>query len=163
MANSAGQAGNEHAAEFLSVQIGAQEFAIGIKSIREIRGWIASTRLAHAPDFIKGMINLRGQVLVVVDLAKRLGLPASEPGAASVVVVVENGGRTVGLLVDAVCDIISVPDEMRQNTPETGSDRPKSFIDGLMMLDGRIISIVSIPVLIPDENLQAMAELEMAG
>ncbi len=154
--------GNEHRAEFLSVRLGTQEFAMDIKSIREIRGWIASTHLPYAPSFIKGMINLRGSVLVVIDLARRLGLTASEPDAASVVVVVECGERTVGLLVDAVCDIITVTDDMRQNTPETGSDVPKSFIGGLVMMDSRIISILSIPVLIPEENIQKMAEMALA-
>ncbi len=154
--------GNDHRSEFLSVRLGEQEFAIDIKSIREIRGWIASTNLPFAPAFIKGMINLRGSVLVVVDLAQRLGFAATKLDAASVVVVVECGDRTVGLLVEAVCDIITVTDDMRQNTPETGSDMPKSFIEGLVMMDNRIISILSLPVLVPDENVQRMAELAAA-
>jgi purine-binding chemotaxis protein CheW len=142
--------------ELLSVRIGAQEFAIDIRSIREIRGWIASTHLPHAPSYIKGMINLRGTVLVVIDLAGRLGLASQEPNAASVVVVVEAGERVAGLLVDAVCDIITVTDDMRQSTPETGSDAPREFIEGLIMMDSRIISIVSIPALMPDATVQAM-------
>ncbi|HTQ70848.1 MAG TPA: chemotaxis protein CheW [Acidocella sp.] len=156
------QKSNEHRAEFLSVRLGTQEFAMDIRSIREIRGWIASTQLPYAPPFIKGMINLRGSVLVVVDLAQRLGLAGSAPDAASVVVVVECGERTVGLLVDAVCDIITVTDDMRQKTPETGSDVPKSFIEGLVMMESRIISILSIPVLIPAEEIRNMAEMAMA-
>ncbi|GLR66206.1 chemotaxis protein CheW [Acidocella aquatica] len=136
--------------ELLSVRIGAQEFAMDIRSIREIRGWIASTHLPHAPSYIKGMINLRGTVLVVIDLAERLGLPPQEPNAASVVVVVEDGDKTAGLLVDAVCDIITVTDDMRQTTPETGSNGPRQFIEGLIMLDSRIISTISIPAIMPD-------------
>ncbi len=162
MPHHADHRGNEHRVEFLSVRLGTQEFAMDIKSIREIRGWIASTHLPYAPSFIKGMINLRGSVLVVIDLAMRLGLPATTPGAASVVVVVECGRRTVGLLVDAVCDIITVTDDMRQNTPETGSDVPGSFVEGLVMLESRIISILSIPALIPEENIQKMAETALA-
>ncbi len=154
--------GNEHRAEFLSVRLGTQEFAMDIRSIREIRGWIASTQLPYAPSFIKGMINLRGSVLVVIDLAQRLGLAGSEPDAASVVVVVECGERTLGLLVDAVCDIITVTHDMRQNIPETGSDVPKSFVEGLVMMENRIISILSIPALIPAETIQKMAEMAMA-
>lgn len=150
--------GSGQKAEFLSVKVGSQEYAIDIKCIREIRGWIASTHLPYAPDFIKGMINLRGSVLVVVDLARRLGLGYTEPNPASVVVVAEYGDRVAGLLVDAVCDIITVTDDMRQNTPETGSKVPKSYIDGLMMMDNRIISILSIAAVIPDERVQAMAE-----
>jgi purine-binding chemotaxis protein CheW len=154
--------GNEHRTEFLSVRVGAQEFAMDIRSIREIRGWIASTHLPYAPAFIKGMINLRGNVLVVIDLAQRLGLGTSVPDVGSVVVVVECGARTVGLLVDAVCDIITVTDDIRQDTPETGSAVPKAFVEGLVMLDNRIVSILSIPVLIPEEGVEEMAKMAVA-
>ena len=148
--------------ELLSVRIGAQEFAMDIRSIREIRGWIASTHLAHAPSYIKGMINLRGTVLVVIDLAERLGLPAQEPNAASVVVVVECGDKTAGLLVDAVCDIITVTDDMRQDTPETGSNGPRAFIEDLIMLDSRIISPISIPAIMPDATtLEQIPDVEL--
>jgi purine-binding chemotaxis protein CheW len=148
--------------ELLSVRIGAQEFAMDIRSIREIRGWIASTHLAHAPSYIKGMINLRGTVLVVIDLAERLGLPAQEPNAASVVVVVECGDKTAGLLVDAVCDIITVTDDMRQDTPETGSNGPRAFIEDLIMLDSRIISTISIPAIMPDATtLEQIPDVEL--
>jgi purine-binding chemotaxis protein CheW len=140
--------------ELLSVRLGAQEFALDIKSIREIRGWIASTHLPHAPSYIKGMINLRGVVLVVISLAERLGLVAQEPNAASVIVVVEDGTKTAGLLVDAVCDIITVTDDMRQVTPETGAEESHEFVEGLIMKDDQIISIISIPALMPG----AMAE-----
>jgi purine-binding chemotaxis protein CheW len=150
--------GNIHRTELLSVRVGAQEFALDIRSIREIRGWIASTHLPHAPTFIKGMINLRGTVLVVVDLAERLGLPTQEPSAASVVVVVEHGDRVAGLLVDAVCDIITVTDDMRQPTPETGTSTPREFVEGLIMMENRIISIVAIAALMPDATLQELLE-----
>lgn len=158
MADQADAKGSGQKAEFLSVRVGEQEYAMDIKSIREIRGWIASTQLPYAPDYIKGMINLRGSVLIVVDLACRLGLGHTEPNPASVVVVVENGDRVVGLLVDAVCDIVTVTDDMRQATPETGSNVPKSYVQGLVMMENRIISILSINSVIPDERLQAMAE-----
>ena len=143
--------------EFLSVRVVDQEYAIDICRIREIRGWIASTPLPYAPDYIKGMINLRGNVLVVVDLANRLGLGRTEPGPASVVVVVEHGDHVAGLLVDAVCDIIAVTDEMRQDTPETGSDVPKAYVEGLVMMGSRIMSILSVAAVIPDERIQSMA------
>ncbi len=148
----------ERRVELLSVRSGAQEFALDIRAIREIRGWIASTPLPHAPSFIKGMINLRGTVLVVVDMAERLGLPPHEPSPASVVVVVEAGDAVAGLLVDAVCDIITVTDDMRQPIPETGSAAPKDYLQGLIMRDNRIISIISISALMPDAAVRELAE-----
>lgn len=143
--------------ELLSVRIGDQEFAMDIRSIREIRGWIASTHLPHAPYYIKGMINLRGTVLVVIDLAERLGLPALEPTPASVVVVVEAGNKVAGLLVDAVCDIITVTEDMRQNVPDTGDSTSGEYIEGLIMRENRIISIVSIAAVLPEGSMADFA------
>lgn len=148
----------EHRRELLSVRIGNQEFAMDIRSIREIRGWIASTHLPHAPSFIKGMINLRGTVLVVIDLAERLGLPPQEPSPASVFVVVEHGDKVAGLLVDAVCDIITVTEDMCQPTPETGTTTSREYIEGLIMMENRIVSIVAIPSLMPDAAVEALLE-----
>jgi len=149
--------------ELLSVRIGDQEFAMDIRSIREIRGWIASTHLPHAPYYIKGMINLRGTVLVVIDLAERLGLPAQEPTPASVVVVVEAGDKVAGLLVDAVCDIITVTEDMCQNVPETGDGTSHEYIEGLIMRENRIISIISIAAVLPEASMaEFAAAAEMA-
>jgi purine-binding chemotaxis protein CheW len=144
--------------EFLSVQVGAQDFALDIMSVREIRGWVQSTPLPHAPAYIKGMINLRGVVMAIVDLADRLGLPSKEPGPASVVVVVEVGGRTFGLLVDAVNDIITVTDDMRQATPDTGNSAFKGVVDGLVTLNTRIVSIISITAIMPEISELKMLE-----
>lgn len=150
----AGDTGNQ----LLSVRVGDQEFAMTIMAIREIRGWINSTALPHAPAYIKGMINLRGTVLAIIDLAVRLGLPSREPTAASVVVVVEMGDKAVGLLVDAVSDIITVTDQMRQITPDTGDAVSRAYVESLIMLDERIIGILSLPAVIPQEQV---AELEL--
>ncbi len=153
-----GPAARDGRSELLSIRIGEQEFALDIRAIREIRGWITSTHLPHAPGYIKGMINLRGSVLVVIDLAERLGLQSQAPNAASVVVVVETPERVVGLLVDAVCDIITVTDDMRQQTPDTGSSASRTFIEGLVMLDSRIISVVSIQAIMPEAEMAVLLE-----
>lgn len=144
--------------EFLSIRVGVQEYAIDICCVREIRGWVETTKLPYVPEFIKGIINLRGSVVVVVDLARRLGLECIEPAPASVVVVAEYGDHVVGLLVDAVCDIVTVTDGMRQNIPATGSDLPSVYIEGLVTAEDRIISILSIAAVVPDEHVQLLAE-----
>lgn len=145
--------------EFLSVRIGAQEFALDIQAIREIRGWTASTALSHAPAYIKGMINLRGAVLIIVDLAKRLNLPGIEPNASSVIVVVEVGDRVAGLLVDAVCEIFTVTDEMKQPTPHAGDGAAREFVEGLILMGDRIVSVMSIPAIMPDATLETSDKL----
>ncbi len=139
------------AAELLSVKIGDQDFAIDIMSVREIRGWITSTPLPHAPSHIKGMINLRGVVLAIVDLAERLGLPTREPDPSSVVVVVEAGARAVGLVVDGVSDVITITEDMIQPAPEIGSQTTSRCVEGLLTLEGRIVTIINIAAIMPTE------------
>jgi purine-binding chemotaxis protein CheW len=142
--------------QLLCIRLGDQEFALSIQAIREIRGWISSTPLPHAPSYIKGMINLRGSVLAIIDLAERLGLPSREPNAASVVVVIESGVRVIGLLVDAVCDIITVTDAMRQAAPDTGSAVSREYFEGLIMREDRIVSVLSVQAIMPhDTAIQA--------
>jgi purine-binding chemotaxis protein CheW len=132
-----------------------------IMAIREIRGWIASTPLPHAPSYIKGMINLRGSVLAIIDLAVRLGLPSRAPTAASVVVVIEMGDKVAGLLVDAVSDIITVTDDMRQMTPDTGDSASRAYVESLIMISERIIGILSLPSVMPQDPVLRL-ELEPA-
>ena len=138
--------------QLLCVRLGDQEFALNIRAIREIRGWISSTPLPHAPPYIKGMINLRGSVLAIIDLAERLGLPSAAPNATSVVVVIEDGEHVIGLLVDAVSDIITATEDMRQVAPETGSAVSREYIKRLIMQDKQIISVLSIHAVIPKDT-----------
>ncbi len=141
----------DRGSEMLSIRLGGQEFAINIRAIREIRGWVPATHLPQAPSYILGMINLRGTVLVVIDLNQRLGLGGQEPNPASVIVVVEANNRVVGLLVDEVCDIITVTDAMRQDTPSIENGASQEFIEGLVMIEERIISVIAIKAVVPHE------------
>jgi purine-binding chemotaxis protein CheW len=143
----------EKGEQFLSIRLAGQAFALSIRAIREIRGWCPVTPLPHAPGYVRGMINLRGNVLAIIDLAARLGLPAEEPGAASVVIVIEESGNEAGLVVDAVSEIITVTDSMRQPIPDTGDAMSRHFIEGLIMLDDRIMTIISLPAMMPSPEL----------
>ncbi|WP_374471551.1 chemotaxis protein CheW [Phenylobacterium sp.] len=135
-------------AELISVRIGEQLFALDIMAVREIRGWTVSTPLPHAPDYVLGMINLRGAVLPVVDLAGLLGLQKIQPDASSVVVVAEVGGRTMGLLVDAVCDIITVQDGELKPAPDLGSD-DLGFVSGVITAADGIVTVLQLDGALP--------------
>jgi len=141
--------------ELISFRIADQEFCVDIMSVREIRGWTKATPLPHSPSFVRGVINLRGAVLPIMDLAARLGLPATEPSARSVIIVVKVNERLFGLLVDAVSDILSVTDEMIQATPDIACDRVRSFVRGIISIESRMISQVSIEQLMPEEEQAA--------
>ncbi len=143
------------ARELIAFRIGDQEFCVDIMSVREIRGWTPATPLPRSPHYMKGVINLRGAVLPIVDLAARFGLPTTEPTARHVIMVAHVGGRMVGLLVDAVSDIVQMDSATLQATPDMASDEVKAFVKGLFALDGRMISLVELGWIIPDVEAQA--------
>ena len=123
--------------------------------VREIRGWTAATALPRAPRYIRGVINLRGAVLPIVDLAVRLGLPSTEPTARNVIIVVQIAQQQIGLLVDAVSDILTTSDNRIQPAPDVASDLVRSFVKGLLPVDGRMISLISLDQVVPAEELEA--------
>lgn len=135
--------------ELLSFRVGENEYSVEIMSVREIRGWTRATSLPHSPPYVRGVINLRGAVLPVVDLAMRLGLPAEEPSERNVIIVVDIGGRTVGLRVDAVSDILSFQMSELQPPPEMSADQGHSFIRALTIVDGRMIRILDLQQVVP--------------
>lgn len=141
--------------ELISFRIGAQEFCVDIMAIREIRGWTAATALPQSPSFVKGVINLRGAVLPIVDLASRLGFESTEASDRNVIIVADIGGQVVGLLVDAVSDILTVTDDVIQPTPDVASDTAKTFVRGLIAMDGRMISLIGLERVLPDVELEA--------
>lgn len=143
-------AANADRRELISFRIGEQEFCVDIMAVREIRGWTPSTPLPQTPGYIRGVINLRGAVLPVMDLAARIGLPPVQPSPRSVIIVVKVSERLIGLLVDAVSDILSITDDSVQPPPDVACDRVRSFVRGLFTIEGRMISQISLERILPD-------------
>lgn len=141
--------------EFIAFHIGAQTFCIDIMAVREIRGWTPATPLPHSPSFVRGVINLRGAVLPVVDLATRLGLTQSEPTARHAVIVVQSAHQVVGLLVDAVSNILTLTPDAIQPTPEVASEIARSFVKGVVASGTQMISVLTIQNLLPEPVLEA--------
>jgi purine-binding chemotaxis protein CheW len=141
--------------ELIAFRIGAQEFCVDIMSVREIRGWTPATALPQSPGFVRGVINLRGAVLPIVDLAARLGFPPAEPTARHVIIVAQIGTQVVGLLVDAVSDILTVTDDIVQPTPDVASEMAKTFVRGVLAVEGRMISLIALDNLLPAQEREA--------
>lgn len=141
--------------ELISFRIGAQEFCVDIMAVREIRGWTAATALPRSPVFVRGVINLRGAVLPIIDLASRLGFASTEPTDRHVIIVAQIGTQMVGLLVDAVSDILTVTDDIIQPTPDVASDTAKTFVRGLLAVEGRMLSLLGLERILPDVELEA--------
>lgn len=142
--------------ELIRVGVGGQDYCVAVASVREIRGWTAATPIPGAPDYIRGVINLRGLVLPILDLRVRLGLPPAEPGARSAVVVCEIHGRTIGLLVDAVSDILTVTSEQLQPTPDIAR-AGEDLVDGVLAMDGWMAGLLRLERVVPDMEIAAAA------
>ena len=141
--------------EFIAFRVGVQEFCIDIMSVREIRGWTPATALPHAPTYVRGVINLRGSVLPIIDLAERLGFPATDASARQVIIVVQIGTQIIGLLVDAVSDILTLSTEMIQATPDVATDDHLGFVRGMLAIDGRMIGLIELDSIMSPEVEEA--------
>jgi purine-binding chemotaxis protein CheW len=140
--------------ELITFRVGAQDFCVEAISVKEIRGWTPATLLPDAPAYVRGVINLRGAVLPVVDLAARLALNETQPTARHVVVVVWVGGQLVGLLVDAVCDIVTVSSDALQPTPSVKSEIVETLVAALVTVGDRMVALLALEhVLPPPEEL----------
>jgi purine-binding chemotaxis protein CheW len=145
------------AREMLTFVIGSQEFCIDVMSVREIRVWTPATPVAHAPDFVCGVINLRGTVLPIIDLAARLGLPPAEPTNRHAILVVQIANQTIGLLVEGVSEILTITQDLIQPTPDVASQMAKDFVSGVVATDGRMISLIALDAIVPLGDEQAAA------
>jgi len=141
--------------EYLSFRIGAQEYTVDIMSVREIRGWTEATPLPHAPSYVRGVINLRGTVLPIIDLAARLGLPPDEDNDRSVVIVVQHSSETVGLLVDAVSDILTIARSDLQTPPDMAADNQHRFVSALIIENERMIRVLDLNSTLTTTETQA--------
>ncbi len=141
--------------ELIAFRIGEQEFCVNIMSVREIRGWTPATPLPHAPPHVLGVINLRGAVLPIVDLSARLGMKPSQPTVRHVIIVTQARTQVVGLLVEAVSDILTITDDNIQPVPEVSSDLEKQYARGILAIDKRMICMIELDALFPEQESEA--------
>ena len=130
--------------ELISFNVAGQEFCVDVMSVREIKGWMPVTPLPHTPSYMRGVIDLRGVVLSIIDLAARLGFPATDPSARHVIIVAEIKGDAVGLLVDSVSDILTIDPSTIQATPDFANEVTRQFVAGLVAVEGSMISVLSL-------------------
>jgi purine-binding chemotaxis protein CheW len=136
--------------DVVSFRIGEQDYCIDIDVVREIRGWSPTTVLPHAPPHVTGVINLRGAVVAVVDLAARLGLGKTTPTPRHVVIIVAYGNQTVGLLADVVSDILGIDEDAMKPVPEITSDTTRAFITNVITFDdGRMLRKLNLAEVLP--------------
>lgn len=130
--------------EFLTFTLGAEEYGVDILKVQEIRGYDAVTRLPDSPEWVKGVINLRGTIVPVVDLRIKFRLGKAEYDAFTVMVILTIAGRIVGIVVDSVSDVIQLQPEQIRPAPDLGSTIDNKFINGIGALDQRMLILLDI-------------------
>ncbi|MGM0520910.1 MAG: chemotaxis protein CheW [Pseudomonadota bacterium] len=139
--------------EFLVFSLGDEEYAIDILKVQEIRGYENVTRIANAPDFIKGVTNLRGVIVPIVDLRIKFHLDSVEYGGQTVVIVVNVADRIVGIVVDGVSDVMTLTPDQIKPAPEFGVTLSSDFLSGLGSLEDRMLVLVDIDKLLTSEEM----------
>jgi purine-binding chemotaxis protein CheW len=146
----------ERPREYLTFRLGEEEYGIDILKVQEIRGYEQPTRIANAPSFIKGVVNLRGVIVPIVDMRLKFGLGSAEYNDFTVVIILNLGARVVGMVVDSVSDVMELSPEQIRDTPEIDSVVDSSYITGLGTLNDRMLILIAI------EKLMGTAEMALA-
>lgn len=139
--------------QYVSFAAGAEQYAVDIMSVREIKGWTEVTSLPNQPEHVRGVLNLRGAVLPIIDLQCRLGGGSTETTQRHVIVIVAVKDRQVGLLVDAVSDILDVSDDTIQPVPETNSKEDARVYSGFLTDADQMVAMLDLERLLGAEIL----------
>ena len=144
----AGPAPPGQANEFLTFTLGAEEYGVDILKVQEIRGYDTVTKIPDAPDYIKGVINLRGTIVPVLDLRLKFRLEKAEYNGFTVMIILNVARRVVGIVVDSVSDVIQLTPEQMRPAPELGGSVEAKFINGIGALEHRMLILMDIEKLL---------------
>jgi purine-binding chemotaxis protein CheW len=146
------------ALQVLSFEVGAQTYCVPVSAVREIRGVTPPTPLPDAPPFVRGVINLRGQVMPVIDLSQRLGKGAAQDGPRQVIIVVENQTDVAGLLVDAVCDSFTVEADAINPPPSLGDVEESPLVAAVITSgEGDMTVLLAVSRILPERPIALAA------
>lgn len=154
--SSAAQAGTQ-AREILSFKLGTEEYGIDILKVQEIRGYEKPTRMANVPEYIKGVVNLRGIIVPIIDMRIKFNLSSAEYNDFTVVIILNVSGRVLGIVVDGVSDVTMLLPEQIKAAPSFSAHMDTSYVDGLGTVDDRMLILMDI------EKLLARNELGITG
>lgn len=146
-------AGAETGNEFLAFTLGKEEYGIDILKVQEIRGYETVTRIANAPEFVKGVVNLRGIIVPIVDMRIKFNLGEPTYDQFTVVIILNISGRVVGMVVDSVSDVITLSAEQVKPAPEMGTALNTDYLIGLGTLDQRMLILVDIDKLMSSSEM----------
>lgn len=153
--------------QYVTFTVGEEEYGVNILAVREIRGWTPESRLPNLPDYVRGVINLRGRVVPVVDLMRRLLGTPSVLNRRSCIVIVEVGSvderQDMGVIVDAVSQVVEIPPSQVEPGPSFGARLRADFIAGMGRQDGGFVIMLDIERVLNAEDIEALGELAAAS
>jgi purine-binding chemotaxis protein CheW len=144
------------AGEYLTFILGGEEYGIEILKVQEIRGYEAVTKIANTPDFIKGVINLRGSIVPIVDLRMRFNLNLVEYNEFTIVIILSFSKRIIGIVVDGVSDVLDLNQSQISPVPELVSNIDTKYLKGLGSVDDRMLILVDIEQLMSSQEMALM-------
>ncbi|HEY1043825.1 MAG TPA: chemotaxis protein CheW [Telluria sp.] len=143
--------------EFLAFNLGAEEYGIDIQQVQELRGYEAVTRIANAPAYVKGVVNLRGVIVPIIDLRIRFSLGEPSYDQFTVVVILKVRDRVIGLVVDGVSDVAELHAEQIKSPPDLGSTIDAGYVTGLATIGERMLILVDVERLLSGQELGLLA------
>ena len=153
--------------EFISFAIGDDQYGVDIMAVREIKGWSDITHLPKQPEYVRGVLNLRGVIVPIFDLRCRFGQGLTETTPLHIVIIVQIEGRQVGLLADRVLDIVSVDASQIQPVPRAAKSATTDYLSGLITQNNNMIALIDLPDLLTeqfeDENCATTEQKSAAG
>lgn len=157
----------EKGSQYLTFMLAGEHYAVEILRVREIRGWSPVTRIPQSPAFLLGVLNLRGAIVPIIDLRRRLSLEPAEYTCVTVIIVLSvessHGKRNFGIVVDGVSDVLEVPSSDVQDPPEVSKSTNTEFINGLATVADKMVMLLDIDKLLNEEELSAAASYSDAA
>jgi purine-binding chemotaxis protein CheW len=153
--------GVTNAKEFLTFVLGNEEYGLEILKVQEIRGYDAVTKIANTPDFIKGVVNLRGRIVPIVDLRIKFNLGKVEYNEFTVVIILNLNGRIVGMVVDGVSDVMSLQPNQIRAVPDIVASIDTKYIVGLASVEEKMFILVDIEQLMSSTDMELMDSVAM--
>lgn len=145
----------EEILQLVSFKIGNEEFGVDILRVQEINRMMEITKVPNAPDFVDGVVNLRGRIIPVVDLRTRLGMPRAEHDSKTRIVVVDLDGKTVGFIVDEVSEVLRIPKNITEPPPDMVAGIEADYITAVGKLEDRLLILLELErILSTDETAQ---------
>ena len=145
--------------EFLAFTLGQEEYGIDIQKVQELRGYDTVTRMANAPEFIKGVVNLRGVIVPIIDMRIKFNLGTPTYDQFTVVIILNIGGRVMGMVVDSVSDVITLTPDQVKPAPEMGSTLDTNYLIGLGTIEQRMLILVDIDKLMSGTEMGLIEKL----